>query len=241
VEDYSGTSFRQLNWAVDDAESFSAFLEGQRDSQFFGRVSVTPLVQSDATADAIGRELSRLTNEQIVQPDDVVVIFLAGHGFTDVRGNYFYVPYGAQTNNNQVRRETTLQARTLANAIDDTPARVFVFMDTCYAYAAVHRGLARQLLNLQKDVYVFTSSTERQTSREDNAWRHGAFTRALLDGLHGQADTGPRDRFVSSEELGHYLQSRVRQLTSGSQQPQLFAQGPDGQTAETIDMFEVRR
>jgi len=67
-------------------------------------------------------------------------------------------------------------------------------------------------------VIVFSSSTGRQFSLEDPEWNNGAFTKALIEGIEGQADLY-KDWFVSMAELEVYLSQRVKQLTNGRQTP----------------------
>jgi uncharacterized caspase-like protein len=65
---------------------------------------------------------------------------------------------------------------------------------------------------------VLTSSEGGQTSWENPAWGHGAFTLALLEALGSVADTD-RNSLVNVGELMAYLAWRVPALTEGKQTP----------------------
>ena len=67
-------------------------------------------------------------------------------------------------------------------------------------------------------VIVMCSSMGREESREDDAWGHGAFTRALIEGLRGAADYD-HDGSVTLNELDLYVTERVKTLTEGKQHP----------------------
>ncbi len=67
-------------------------------------------------------------------------------------------------------------------------------------------------------VIVFSSSTGKQFSLEDPDWNNGAFTKALIEGIQGQADY-KNDWFISMAELELYLGERVKELTNGRQTP----------------------
>ncbi|MCX8039578.1 MAG: hypothetical protein N3B15_03260, partial [Planctomycetota bacterium] len=103
---------------------------------------------------------------------------------------------------------------------------------------ARQRGLAAdatELLNRLADAEVgvvsFHASTARQPSWEREEWGHGAFTKALVEALTGEAP-GVRDPFLRSildnDPLTHtrlhgYIAERVRQLTDGVQSPTYVA------------------
>jgi len=48
--------------------------------------------------------------------------------------------------------------------------------------------IINELSSAENGVVVFSASTGSESSYEDKAWNNGAFTRALVEGLNGQAD-----------------------------------------------------
>ena len=69
------------------------------------------------------------------------------------------------------------------------------------------------------NVTVLTSSSGQQVSREDPAWGHGAFTKALIDALADPAADPDRKGLVSASGLTHYVATHVSALTDGAQTP----------------------
>lgn len=65
---------------------------------------------------------------------------------------------------------------------------------------------------------VFASSTGSQVSVELDEFKHGAFTKALLEGLDGKADY-TKDGVISTSELDVFVSQRVKELTNGEQMP----------------------
>ncbi len=61
-------------------------------------------------------------------------------------------------------------------------------------------------------------STGRQSAAEDDKWRNGAFTKALVEGLSGKADYS-KNSVISINELDLYISERVKELTKGRQTP----------------------
>jgi uncharacterized caspase-like protein len=69
------------------------------------------------------------------------------------------------------------------------------------------------------NVTVLTSSSASRASREDPAWRNGAFTEAVLEALGGEADEN-KDGLLGATELARYVDRRVRALTRDAEIPQ---------------------
>ena len=61
------------------------------------------------------------------------------------------------------------------------------------------------------NITVLTSSSAAQASREDAAWQNGAFTKAVLEALGGNADEN-QDGLLGATELARYVDRRVRNL-----------------------------
>jgi len=78
--------------------------------------------------------------------------------------------------------------------------------------------LIRDLLTDDYGVIVMCSSMGREESQERDSWGHGAFTKALIEGLQGSADYD-RDGTVYLNELDLYVTERVKALTGGKQHP----------------------
>ena len=71
---------------------------------------------------------------------------------------------------------------------------------------------------------TFAASTDLEDSVERKEWGHGAFTKALLEGLAGAADRN-HDGVVEWPELGTWIGQRVLELTGGNQHA-TFSQPP---------------
>ena len=80
-------------------------------------------------------------------------------------------------------------------------------------------------------VYVVSSVPLKHDglmSLEKKEWNHGAFTKALIEGLSGKADGigERRDGVIYVHELGSWVIERVKELTRGEQHV-IYAQPPD--------------
>ena len=76
----------------------------------------------------------------------------------------------------------------------------------------------RELVNSESGGVVMSASTGKETSHERSEWGHGAFTKALIEGLEGKADFD-MDNTVDIKEIDLFITKRVKALTNGSQHP----------------------
>ena len=99
-------------------------------------------------------------------------------------------------------------------------------VDTCHSGSVTgkRRGISdmtdalRELVHTESGVVVMTASTGMEVSHERAEWGHGAFTKALIEGLKGKANYN-RDNTVDIKELDLYITNREKELTNGSQHP----------------------
>ncbi len=174
------------------------------------------------------------------QPEDLVLIFLAGHGVQDAVNpdNYFFLAHDSEPAN---LGGTAIPMWDLGNVMDYTirAQRILVMADTCHSGAVLGRGGPQdagslnffnkylETLARKKGRLVLTASQAHESSLETAQLGHGAFTQAVLLGLAGAADDSPADGVVTTGELIDYLRSKVPEETQGEQHPSFSAQGFD--------------
>lgn len=174
------------------------------------------------------------------EPDDLVLIFLAGHGVQDAANpdNFFFLAHDSEVGN---LGGTAIPMWDLGNVMDYTirSQRILVFADTCHSGAVLQRGAAGDGKNLnffnkylevlarKKGRLVVTASQAHESSLETAKLGHGAFTHSILLGLAGSADDNPADGVVTAGELVDFVRARVPELTEGEQHPSYSEQGFD--------------
>lgn len=174
------------------------------------------------------------------QPDDLVLIFLAGHGVQDAVNpdNYYFLAHDSQVGN---LGGTAIPMWDLGNVMDYTirAKRILVFADTCHSGAALDRGGPNDGKNLnffnkylevlarKKGRLVLTASQSHESSLETTRLAHGVFTHSILLGLAGAADDNPADGVVTAGELVDYVRARVPAETDGEQHPSYSEEGFD--------------
>jgi len=229
-----------LDFAAKDARDFTDALKRQK-GLLYRDVEVKLLTDAGATKDDVLDGLEWL--KQQVTSRDVGILFLAGHGMNDNAGNYYFLPHNV--NSEQLLR-TGVAHNDIKLTLNSIAGKALFFIDTCHSGNALGTAKTRgftdinavvsDLASAENGVVVFTASTGRQFSQESPAWANGAFTKAVVEGLTGQADyrkTGT----ITHKGLDFYVTERVKELTKGQQSPVSIA--PQGVTDFPIAM--VRR
>ena len=102
--------------------------------------------------------------------------------------------------------------------------------------------VSNDLSSAKNSVVVFAASTGGQTSAENSDWEHGAFSKAVLDGLSGEADCncgGKKDNKVSFKELGLYVSKKVPELLEKVPELENHTQTPTMSTPRAIPDFDI--
>lgn len=144
------------------------------------------------------------------EPEDTVVIFLAGHGERDGRNRYVFLPTDVQRDG-AGRRTNIMDARDIQHPLNNAKGRRFLFVDACNA-GALRPGAE------DDRVLFFGAAQSLELAEENEKTGHGVFTRAIAEALV----TGARRQKDSELYLGkvaEYVGQAVRQATGGRQNP----------------------
>ncbi len=162
--------------------------------------------------------------ERQVTAQDVGVLFLAGHGINDpATGKYYFLPHEADL---QDVRQTMISQDEIRSTLQRISGKVLFFLDSCHSGDVLPtlRSIPSssifisELSKSENGIVVFAASTGLQFSQESPKWRNGAFTRAAVEGLEGQA-AFIRGRPITVNMLDLYISERVKKLTDGAQTP----------------------
>jgi uncharacterized caspase-like protein len=188
------------------------------------------LTDAKATRDEVVDGLDWL-QKQVTQ-HDVGMVFFSGHGFNDTALGYVFLPVNADPDKLKRTGVTMSDFRTTLASL---AGKAVFFVDSCHAgnvLGSTRKGelsdvsvVINELASAENGVVVFSSSTGRQFSLEDQAWGNGAFTKAVIEGLNGGADFQKSGR-ITFKMLDLYVSDRVKELTRGAQSP--VTQAPGG-------------
>jgi len=230
VNQYANLQY-SLKYAVADAQDFADEIRRQQAKLGnYGRVEVNSLIDNDATKANILKLLTGLA--ATAQPEDVVIIYFAGHG--TAQGNrFFLVPHdlgytGSRTQLDSVGLQAILghsiSDDELERAVADIDAgQLLLVIDACNSGQALEatekrrgpmnsKGLAQ--LAYEKGMYILTAAQSYQAALEASKLGHGYLTYALVEeGLKtSAADVDPKDSQVLLREWLDYATNRVPQM-----------------------------
>jgi len=220
VSEYARAEYR-LGLPSKDARDFADAMRRQQ-GRLYRQVEVRLLTDAQATRANLLQALEWLRSQ--VGPEDVGMLFLAGHGLNDGRQGWHFLPHDGDRDR---LRSTGVPDAALNRAMSRVRGRAVVFLDTCFAgevteaFTRLSRDTARVANALsapENGVIVFASSTSRQESLERAEWGNGAFTKVLIEGLNGAAQEAG-EGIVTLRGLGPFLAREVAKLTSGRQTP----------------------
>lgn len=226
-----------LKYAAHDAESIAALLQTQQ-GVLFDEVFTRVLTDKDATREEILRGMSEFLGQ--ASPDDVVLIFLAGHGLQDRQtGTYYFVPHNASAYNLVYQGLPMSNFDEAVRRLQTRVNKLVLWLDTCHAGAmtVAARGVTvgedlSEALSKGSGQYVLSASLAGEESLEDASFRlegednaHGAFTYSLLRGMLGAA--ADESGVVWLSDLFGHVSKEVPRLTAGRQHPHSDMTGTD--------------
>lgn len=242
VEAYSEeeSGFRPLKFAAADARDIANDLAAHWKEKFQVEVA-NPNILVNKTKDDVLAALEDLTKPGVVNEHDLVVVVLSGHGERNPKsGEYYFVPASFKKGN-LIR--TGLPWSVMKDAFVSMGCRVVVILDTCHSgaaglkgggsgelQAAVDKALA-DLAGTKRDIVILAACLGSEASREDETWKHGALSLAVLECLSGEQTVAVqpnsesykklRDRrgagIITLSDLGDYARIRVSELVQNDQ------------------------
>jgi Caspase domain len=206
VSDYEDNSI-DLLYPSNDAESIAGVFE-EIGGRVYGNVSTTVLTDQEANLSRIREALTTIRNR--TSPQDTVVLFFAGHGYTEEQVFYFLTHETEITN----LPGTGLSIEEISRFIQELKAgKVAILFDTCQSgdaaktlgQVAWSRGLdeRKAIADLAKKngIVVFAATSPGADAYEIASLNHGIFTYSLLTAIQERKDIVSRNSMISINRL----------------------------------------
>jgi hypothetical protein len=227
-----------LQFAHQDAMDFTAAWKPQQ-GKMYNQVQAKLLVNEEATVGAL-RDAMEWISKSAKDPRDVAFVFLSGHAFYDEMGQWRLATYELDS---QHLGRTTIGHAEISEWLDKSiHASVILFVDTCHAAGAKEVEVGDYRPPASVDIWhgsgtlVFSACMADETSVEDSEWHHGAFTEAILRGIHNRDCDINGDGKLSFTELELFVKGEVRKMTGARQNP--VAEKPG--TVSEVDLLSFR-
>jgi WD40 repeat protein len=245
----------QLDYAVADAMAVTAAfkLQGLGNDLYDNVIVADPVLDGDVTAQNLDKKFAELAS--VVRPNDVFVLYMAGHGVTDpVEGRYYFAPSDANYDGDS--REKLISTSIGEDRLQEWLSRLAVLRsvliyDTCESASAADdrtgfrswpQLTATEKLSQSVGRTVLAATADFAAARESRDYGHGIFTYALLQALAlADKDSGGR---IETAALANYVRSKVEALTqsskTGPQRPQMNIIG-NFALMNPLDVSEVNK
>lgn len=222
----AGDELKNLRFATADAQAFADSVQQHTSGKLYAAVQTKVLLNEAAGRAEILDGLQWLVDN--VQPGDVAMLFCSAHGFLDDKDQFYLGTHEVQPDR---LRATAVPWREVTGILhEELPAcQRLVFLDSCHAEGIrplTASGVLHDLAAPEMGTVFYASCTMKQKSFEREEWRHGAFTKAILDVLTDRsADVFPKtgDGLLSHIELELGVVDRVSTMTGNRQNPVVYA------------------
>lgn len=231
VDQYRDAQIPKLRTPVRGVQALTDVVRN-RSSRLY-QISATSLVDQQARRSS-WNDLAASTAEQLRQdatPDDLLMIYLSGHGVQDLAGdNYHFITANADFGEVMAGGYADCLSLEDFAQFADIPCRKLVILDTCHSGAIQpmrHREMKAAVRALQQDMLVTLAASHGSEEAIE-----GLFSKRLIEGLSGAADgeAGPRDGVVRFDELVAY----VRRSVSADSFQRGFEQTPSAGPADLL-------
>ena len=217
INQYQNSSLN-LNFAQPDAAGILKFFSSAP-STLFRTVNSTELFNNGATKAELLATLQGLKN---TAPEDVVIVYLAGHG-ESVGPDWYFLPHDVvYPERPEEVRQKGISSQEIKDLVIQIGAKKVLFLiDACKSGFALQAFSARGVDERQalaqlaraNGVHIVAAATKDQYASEVQELGHGVFTYTLLEGLRGQADGSPKDGIVTVRELLAFVEARLPELS----------------------------
>jgi WD40 repeat protein len=203
-----------LNYAEPDARGIVDFFK-QKGEGLFKKVEIGDIYNEQATKETIISKLSQLQN---TNPQDAVLIYLAGHG-ENINDKWYFIPHELTYPEREEDVKTKgISSDELSGYIKSIKAqKILLLIDACKSGAVLiaFRGFedrkALSQLSRSTGVHIVAATTKDQFAAEVKELGHGVFTYILLEGLKGKA--AGKGETVTVRKLLGYIEEKLPEIT----------------------------
>ena len=177
------------------------------------------ICKDNTTRSFIGNTIANLKDIGL-RKQDILILYISGHGqITTMNGDIDFGIVGSDFSQGVNNDEYLLLSyqKDIIRHLEALPCKRLIFFDACRSGATKgDKGkdfaeIQKRISNTPASIITLSSSSSDESSWEDKAWGHGAYTKVMIDGLNGGADTN-QDGYVSINELSSFIITGVPKL-----------------------------
>lgn len=203
-----------LDFAEPDARSICEFFTRQKNPLFAGINPVTLYNEAASRSNII----NAMKSLQKTQPQDAVIIYMAGHG-ENIENKWYFIPYDlVYPEKEEEVKGLGISSDMLSSLLKNIWVRkILMMIDACKSGAALValRGFEdrKALMQLARSngIHVVAASDKNQFAGEIRELGHGLFTYTVLEGLRGKASGGGST--VTVRKLLGFVEEELPEIT----------------------------
>jgi WD40 repeat protein len=220
---YNDPDIPNLEWTPLDARDIISVFKRQQ-GRLYRKVNSVLIADKMSILPTLKSISARLNYFKQMSPQDTAVFYLAGRGFTDAAGDFYFLPKDAAYKKDGTIDISKAISRQKLFAMLDLPCQKIILLDLygaegidgreslCVDYNMLVRDIQRD------NAVIISSCGGIETAQTISKSKRGVFTYALTQGLKGGADS-LKDNVIGIDELKTYLSETIPKLTSSMQHP----------------------
>jgi Caspase domain len=213
-----GVPGSDLKYTARDAAGFARAL-GTGNTAFQNVFIDTLVTETQTTKTEVLKAFRRLQyrhSDLQIRPQDLLVVFVSSHGFSAEDGGF---RIATADFDGPFMRETSLDfEKEILQYLQPIQCRKLMFVDACHSGAAFTRqSTGEQIATIaagQKGINLLLSCRSNEYSYEDEAWGHGAFTKALLTAFKDFRQQSGGARYLDVNALFSKIEKEIPQLVA---------------------------
>ena len=230
VENYAMRDY-QLHYPVKDAQDIAEAMKSAGKT-LFSSVNVITLANAEATKNGIDTAVNTLATR--AGPNDVMVLFLAGHG-RSIAGRYYFLPQDLDFAKGQTIAKDGLSQDAWQQWLARIAAqKSLLILDTCESAAAASlvQGRGDRERQAAMEQLQYATGDNLIAAAKDVAYEgykgHGVLTYAILEAFE-KPKSGRGNQRIDVDGLAHHVSEKVpeisRLISGVAQEPILQADG----------------
>lgn len=219
INKYRG-DIHPLTYAQTDAKGFADVLRSKLPATYDQAASLAEMVElydGDARKDAIKARMAALRDH--ARPNDVVVVYLAGHGVVKQTApgsaveSYYFITADVEAPDDEQIRRLGLSGGEIVEALANLPTRnVLLVLDTCHAGKFATSDVRKVSEELGRpNIWAAATSTQEAIDGYPGAGK-GLFFHSIARGLERGANTSDAN-VVFHSDLGGFVIRDVQELS----------------------------
>lgn len=207
----------QLTYPAKDAKDFAEMFQ-KHGSNLYDQVEIRIMQNEQATRKNVLEGLRWL--KEAVGPEDMGILFLAGHGFLHPATKKYY--FASSDLIVKDMEKTSVPGSAIQDLISNLRGRGIFFMDTCHSgFVLDNLRVNTEMTGVlneaddEKGVAILSGAGGRQAALESDAWKNGAFTYAIKEGVLDRKADFEKDGRITPPLLHAFISKRMKEMTKG--------------------------